>query len=269
MTESKQLANRFKGWSKSEIFSRTTIPLETPFFIRLDGWRFRELSEHVGAEKPFDEKFAQCLVNSGKVLFEKGFSPTLIYVVSDEINILFDSKAPFNGRVEKIDSVLPSLISAAFSLQLQEFFDKKVAAAFDSRIIVTLNNERIVEYLAWRQINAWRNHNNVYAYWLLRKMGCKPSEIAKKLKGMKTEELHEMLFRHGVNLAKTPQWQRRGILLYKKPYQKTLADRSVTRWRIEENWNLPLFSSKEGAKLIQQIIRWIRQKENLIVKERE
>jgi tRNA(His) 5'-end guanylyltransferase len=269
MTESRQSANWSKNWTKSEIFSKTSVPLETSFFIRLDGWRFRELSEHISTEKPFDKKFAQCLVNSGKVLFEKGFNPTLIYIVSDELNILFDGKAPFSGRLEKIDSVLPSLTSSAFSLQLQEFFGKKVAAAFDSRIILTLNYERIMEYLAWRQINAWRNHNNAYAYWLLRKMGFKPSEIAKKLKGMKTEELHEMLFGHGVNLAKTPQWQRRGILLYKKPYQKIVAARSVTRWRIEENWDLPLFSSAEGVKLIQQIIEWIKQKENLIVEERE
>ncbi|MEM3153436.1 MAG: tRNA(His) guanylyltransferase Thg1 family protein [Candidatus Bathyarchaeia archaeon] len=250
----------FKGWPKSEIFSKTTLPLETPFFVRLDGWRFRELADAVGAEKPFDKQFALCLVNSGKALFEKGFSPTLVYVVSDELNILFDGKAPFNGRIEKIDSIIPSLVSAAFSIQLQEFFNKKVVAAFDSRIIVVPNDEKMVGYLTWRQTNAWRNHNNAYAYWLFRKMGYKPSEIAKKLKGMKTEELHELLFKHGINLAKTPQWQRRGILIHKKPYQKRVANQSVTRWKITENWNTPLFSSEEGTKLIRQILEWMRQK---------
>ncbi|MGC8998654.1 MAG: tRNA(His) guanylyltransferase Thg1 family protein [Candidatus Bathyarchaeia archaeon] len=176
------MAESFKGWVKSEIFSKASVPLETPFFMRLDGWKFRALAEHIGAEKPFDERFAQCHVHSGKILLEKGFSPTLVYIVSDELNILFDGKAPFNGRIEKIDSVIPSLVSAAFSLQLQKFFGKKVVAAFDSRIIVTPNDEKILEYLSWRQTNAWRNHNNAYAYWLFRKMGYKPSEIAKKLR---------------------------------------------------------------------------------------
>ncbi|MEM3580965.1 MAG: tRNA(His) guanylyltransferase Thg1 family protein [Candidatus Bathyarchaeia archaeon] len=254
------MAEGFKGWSKSEIFSKTTVPLETPFFLRLDGWKFRALADAIGAEKPFDERFAQCLVNSGKALFGKGFSPTLVYVVSDELNILFDSEVPFNGRIEKIDSVIPSLVSAAFSIQLQEFFGERVVAAFDSRIIVAPNDEKISEYLVWRQTNAWRNHNNAYAYWLLRKMGYKPSETAKKLKGMKTEELHELLFKHGINLAKTPQWQRRGILIHKKPYQKRTAKQGVTRWEITENWNLPLFSSEEGTKLIRQILEWMRQK---------
>lgn len=54
--------NRYKNWPKNEIFSKTCIPPETPFFIRLDGWRFRKLSETIKAEKPFDEKFAKCLV---------------------------------------------------------------------------------------------------------------------------------------------------------------------------------------------------------------
>jgi tRNA(His) 5'-end guanylyltransferase len=254
------MAEHFKGWAESEIFSKTSVPLETPFFVRLDGWRFRALAEHIGAEKPFDEKFAQCLVSSSKTLFEKGFSPTLVYVVSDELNILFDGEAPFNGRVEKIDSVVPSLVSSAFSLQLQRFFGKTVVVAFDSRIIVAPSIEKISGYLSWRQTNAWRNHNNAYAYWLFRKMGYKPPEIAKKLKGMKAEELHEMLLEHGVNLAETPPWQRRGILIYKEPYQKRIANQSVTRWKITERWDIPIFSSEEGTKLIREVFEWIKQK---------
>jgi len=254
------MAEHFKGWAKNEIFSKTSVPLETPFFVRLDGWRFRALAEHIGAEKPFDEKFAQCLVGSGKTLFEKGFSPTLVYVVSDELNILFDGKAPFNGRVEKIDSVVPSLVSSAFSLQLQRFFGKTVVVAFDSRIIVAPSIEEILGYLSWRQTNAWRNHNNAYAYWLFRKMGYKPPEIAKKLKDMKAKEIHEMLLKHGVNLAETPPWQRRGILIYKEPYQKRIANQSVTRWKITERWDIPLFSSEEGTKLIRDVFEWIKQK---------
>jgi tRNA(His) 5'-end guanylyltransferase len=228
--------------------------------VRLDGWRFRAIAEHIGAEKPFDEKFAQCLVNSGKILFEEGFSPALVYVVSDELNILFDGEAPFNGRVEKIDSVVPSLVSSAFSLQLQKSFGKKIVVAFDSRIIIVQNDEKILNYLNWRQTNAWRNHNNAYAYWFFRKMGYKPPKIAKKLKGMKTEEIHKMLLEQGINLAKTPQWQKRGILIHKEPYRKRIANQSVTRWKIAEKWDTPLFSSKEGTKLIRKIFEWIRQK---------
>lgn len=252
--------NKHKNWPKREIFSKTCIPPETPFFIRLDGWKFRKLSEVIKAEKPFDEKFAKCLVSSGKILFKEGFSPVLIYVASDELNILFLNAAPFRGRVEKTDSVPASLISSAFTLTLEKFFNKKNFTAFDSRIIVVSNDEKIIEYLAWRQMNNWRNHNNAYAYWVLRKMGHKPSEISKKLKGLKTEQLHEIIFKQGVNLAKTPPWQRRGILVYKQPFLRKVENHFVKRWKIYENWKLPLFTSKDGVKLIKQVLEWTRQK---------
>ena len=87
-------------------------------------------------------------------------------------------------------------------------------------------------------------------------MGHKPSEVAKMLKGLKTKDIHETLFRHGVNLAETPPWQRRGILIHREPYQKQVNDKQVTRWRVKEDWNLPLLSTTEGQALIQKILEW-------------
>jgi len=250
------LNRKCKSWAERQIFSKTSVPPETPFFIRLDGWKFKELSESFNLEKPFDEKFAGCLVSSGKAIFEKGFDPTLVYVASDELSILFFNSLPFRGRVEKLDSVMAGLISSAFTLNFKKFFKKNNVVAFDSRIIVVVNNDKIIEYLAWRQMNTWRNHNNAYAYWVLRKLGHKPSEISKKLKGLKTEELHEMMFRHGVNLSTTLAWQRRGILIFKKPVPRKAGSQFVTRWKITENWKLPVFTSKHGVELIKQILEW-------------
>ncbi|MGQ9507297.1 MAG: tRNA(His) guanylyltransferase Thg1 family protein [Candidatus Bathycorpusculaceae bacterium] len=249
-------SNKYKHLPKHEIFSKTCIPPETPFFLRLDGWKFKRISENIKVEKPFDREFAKCLVSSGKILFKEGFNPALIYVASDELNILFLGVAPFRGRVEKVNSVLTGLISSAFTLCLK----KEKVVAFDSRVVLALSDEKIVEYLVWRQMNAWRNHNSAYAYWVLRKMGYAPSEISKRLKGLKTEELHQLMFGHGVNLAKTPQWQRRGILLYKQPFIKKVNNQTVKRWRISEKWDLPLFTSKDGIKLIKDILQLARQK---------
>ncbi|MEM3627203.1 MAG: tRNA(His) guanylyltransferase Thg1 family protein [Candidatus Bathyarchaeia archaeon] len=247
--------NEFKDWSKHEVFSGTCIPPESPFFVRLDGWKFKRLSASVDADKPFDKNFAMCLVSSGKILFKSGFNPALVYIVSDELNILFHDASIFRGRIEKIDSVLASLASSTFTLNLQKFFKRKVVGAFDSRIVL-LKDENIHAYLVWRQMNAWRNHNNAYAYWALRKMGHKPLEISRKLRGLKTEELHEMMFKLGLNLAKTPAWQRRGILIYKHPILINVGNLTATRWKVKVNWNLPLFTSEDGIKLIKQILEW-------------
>ncbi|KPV64588.1 MAG: tRNAHis guanylyltransferase [Candidatus Bathyarchaeota archaeon BA1] len=243
--------------SEHEIFSQLQVPPEAPFFVRLDGRRFQTISEMVGAEKPFDEGFARCLVASARAIFQGNLNPALVYVASDEINVLFVYTAPFRRRVEKIDSILAGIASSTFSLSILKLFKKPITSAFDSRIILS-SPERIVEYLTWRQRDAWRNHNNAYAYWHLRKMGSKPLEAAKMLRGLKTKDLHEMLFRHGVNLAQTPAWQRRGILIYREPYQKKVKNHVVTRWRIGEEWNLPTFSSTEGQALIQRVLDWAK-----------
>ena len=249
--------NRSSNHPKHEIFSQLQVPPDTPFFARLDGRRFQAISEKVGAEKPFDERFAKCLVASARALFKSNFNPSLVYVASDEMNVLFLHAAPFRRRIEKTNSILAGIASSAFSLSVVKLFKKPLITAFDSRIIVS-SQEKITDYLTWRQRDAWRNHNNAYAYWLFRRNGYKPFEAAKKLKGLKTKDLHEMLFRHGINLTQTPAWQRRGILVYKEPYQKQAKNHWVTRRQIRENWNLPLFSSKEGRVLIQQILTWAK-----------
>jgi len=238
---------------ENEIYSQLQVPPETPFFVRLDGRRFQAVAEKLQVDKPFDETFAKCLVVAGKALFQNSLNPALVYVASDEVNVLFVHAAPFNRRVEKINSVSAGIVSSAFSICIQKNFRKPITTGFDSRIAVT-TREKLVDYLIWRQQDAWRNHNNAYAYWTMRKLGHKPAEISKTLKGWKTQRLHEFLFQHGVNLAKTPAWHRRGILIQKQPYQKHLANVTVTRWRTRENLNLPMFSSKQGKDLIQNIL---------------
>jgi len=248
-------SNEEIAYVRDEIFSQLQIPSDTPFFVRLDGRRFKAVSEKIDAEKPFDERVAKCLTASARAIFLNSFSPTLVYVASDEINVLFLYNAPFRGRVEKTDSVLAGIVSSTVSLNILKFFEKSVITSFDSRIIPS-SREKIIEYLVWRQRDAWRNHNNSYVYLLFRKMGHKPSEVAKMLNGLRTKDIHDALFRHGVNLAETPSWQRRGILVYREPYQKQVEDRQVTRWRVKENWNLPQFSSKEGQARIEKILEW-------------
>ena len=242
---------------KQEIFSQLRTPPETPFFVRLNGRRFQAVSEKLRAEKPFDKSFAKCLVKSGRALFQANLNPSLVYVASDEINALFLHAIPFGGRVEKINSVLAGTTSSAFSVYTIKHFKKPLTVAFDSRIII-VTRRKVNDYLSYRQRDAWRNHNNAYAYWLMRKQGRKPSEAAKILKGLKTKELHELLFNQGVNLAKTPAWQRRGILLYRQPHQKLKENLIFTRWRIEENWNLPLFTSTDGSALLKRILEWTK-----------
>ncbi|MDO5846468.1 MAG: tRNA 5'-guanylyltransferase, partial [Methanocorpusculum sp.] len=81
--------------------------------------------------------------------------------------------------------------------------------AFDARIVPIAENQ-LADYLAWRQAEAWRNHINGWCQKILTDDGLSASKAQKKLDGLNAAGLHELAFAHGLNLADTPAWQRRG-----------------------------------------------------------
>ena len=226
-----------------------------PLIVRADGRNFRHvLSDKF--EKPYDERFAKGMAEAVTIFFEtSGFDPKLAYSFSDGINLFFP-QVPFKGRIEKLDSVIASFLASALTIVL----DFKEAVAFDARIIPVCSGEVVLEYLVQRQSEAWRNHINAYGYYGLRESGLGEKEAEKRLKGMKAAQVHEMLFRKGVNLNETPKWQRRGILIAKERYEKEgynpkAAKKVVaTRYEVVQRWDLPSFWSEEGRNLIAELI---------------
>ena len=247
-------------WYRYEIFSEIKVPFDTPFFVRCDGRNFHRLTEEMEFKKPYDKEFAEIIVKATRHLFINDFNPILAYTFSDEVNILFFD-VPFNGRIEKIDSIVASILSSAFSLELNLRKKVRKIISFDARII-PIPKDRILKYLAWRQLECWRNHINSYAFYTLIEKGLNREEAAKTLKGLKSSQLQELVFKEkGLNLAKTPAWQRRGILLYFKEYFKESINKLTgekvlaVRRKLVENWNLPIFNSPEGERFLYNIIK--------------
>jgi tRNA(His) 5'-end guanylyltransferase len=227
-----------------------------PVFVRLDGRAFHALARKLGLDKPFDPWFCTAMCRTSRRLIESsGLSPLFAYTFSDEISLYLPA-LPFGGRVEKIDSVAASF--AASSLAIGLGLDEPIA--FDARI-VQATPEYAIEYLIARQDEAWRNHLNAYCQQALIADGMSPAEAARKLKSIPSAELHEMMHRRGVNLAKTPAWQRRGVLVHKelvkvegynpKKKEAVIAERS----RVAANRDLPLFSSPGGREFLLKLIR--------------
>ena len=236
-----------------EIFSNlATIP---PVFVRLDGRAFHGLTKKYGFAKPFDDRFCSAMVAVCRALVaESGLAPVFAYTFSDEISLYFTG-LPFSGRVEKIDSVAASYAASALTLALEA--DEPLA--FDSRI-VQANTESAIAYMTGRQDEAWRNHLNAYCQHALINEGMDGTDAARRLKGVPAAELHEMMHKRGVNLAKTPAWQRRGILVCKKEEEKEgynpVKDEhvTVTRNRVFEDRDLPLFTTPEGQAFLRNLI---------------
>jgi tRNA(His) 5'-end guanylyltransferase len=174
----------------------------------------------------------------------------LVFAFSDEANALF-CDAPFDGRIEKLDSVVASFFASAVTLNLSS----DVPLAFDARVI-PVSAMDIPIYLESRQNETWRNHAHAYGYYYLRQSGHSGREAHATLLGMTSSEMHELMFSHGVNLAKTPAWQRRGILVHKQGYEKEGFDRiagrpsTTRRSKVVQNWDLPIFKSPEGREML-------------------
>jgi tRNA(His) 5'-end guanylyltransferase len=236
-----------------EIFSNlATIP---PVFVRLDGRAFHGLTKNFGFAKPFDDRFCSAMVAACRALVAKsGLAPVFAYTFSDEISLYFTG-LPFSGRVEKIDSVAASYAASALTLALAA--DEPLA--FDARI-VQATPETAIEYMTGRQDEAWRNHLNSYCQQALIAEGMDATDAARKLKGLPASELHELMHKRGLNLAKTPAWQRRGILVCKKEEEKAgynpVTDEHVmvTRSRVAEDRDLPLFSTPEGQAFLKKLV---------------
>jgi len=236
-----------------EIFSNlATIP---PIFVRLDGRAFHSLTQKYGFQKPFDDRFSDAMETVCRMLVgESGLSPVFAYTFSDEISLYF-TLLPFSNRVEKIDSVAASYAASALTIAL----DAKEPLAFDARV-VQATPASAIEYMIGRQDEAWRNHINSYCQQALIQDGMSATEAARRLKGKQARELHEMMHTRGVNLAKTPAWQRRGILVCKQEITKegynpiTKESVTVQRSMVAADRDLPLFTTPEGQIFLKNLV---------------
>ncbi|RLE75179.1 MAG: hypothetical protein DRJ56_06175 [Thermoprotei archaeon] len=131
--------------------------------------------------------------------------------------------------------------------------------------MVPLGLEEVPGYLAWRQLDCFRNCLNSYAYYSLLRAGLSPSEASERLRGLKSGDLLAIVRElAGLELDDIPLWQRRGVLLRWKEVRReslnplTGARAEAVRRRLEEDWELPVFSSTEGRRYLEEVLASFR-----------
>ena len=225
-----------------EVYSSLKVPKNSNIIVRLDGRNFHKLADDLNLVKPYDENFYKVMANVCLDLF-KEFSAKFVYTFSDEISILLD-KIPFEGRFEKINSIIPSFTSSSFVIHYDVDFKKP--PAFDSRII-PVSSEDIFRYFKWRQDESWSNCVNSHgsSYLKTKYTNTQTNEL---LNGMKQNEIHELLFKNGINLNDVETYKKRGIGIYRK-YNKITGfnkkeQKNQTSYRsyLHVDWQLPKFS---------------------------
>lgn len=209
---------------------------------RIDGRGFTKLTKkNHNFEAPFDERFRDYMVETVRHLMNCGFKVIYGYTESDEISLLFaKNEQTFGRKIRKYNSVLAGEASAKFSLLLNDI------AAFDCRISQLPTAQNVIDYFRWRNEDAFRNALNAHCYWAMRKHGKSAKEATQKLNGMSVANKNELLFGYGVNFNDLPNWQKRGIGLYWKTYEKKGVNLQsgetvfTQRQKIKVDYDLPM-----------------------------
>ncbi len=217
--------------------------------IRVDGRSFSRFTQD-NYEKPFDEHFRDLMVETAKTLLEQ-LGGYFVYTESDEISLFLPKDYDVFGRsVEKLVSTSAAIASSIFTtMYLHLNPPPKNPITFDSRLIVLPSEQWVEDYARWRMSDAGRCALNGWAYWTLRKEGMSKRKATSMIergmfsnvdhdqkmvnvpqKGVYNPEIlessesaawkNELLFQRGINFAHLPTWQRRGVGIYWKEYEK-------------------------------------------------
>ncbi len=236
-----------------EVYSSLKVPKNSKIIVRLDGRSFHKLARDLKLVKPYDDDFYEVMSKVCRDLFEE-FSAEFAYSFSDEISLLLNN-VPFEGRIEKINSVMASFAASSFVMHYDTEFKKP--PAFDSRII-PITDEDILGYFKWRQDESWRNCVNSYGISYL-KSKYSNAEANDKIKGMNLSDIHEFLFENGINLNDVENYKKRGIAVYRKNKKvigfnkKENKNQTSYRSYVYTDWQLPIFTEEffKDIKVIQ------------------
>jgi len=162
-----------------------------PFIVRLDGHRFSKFT--VGFTKPFDKRICDTMIYTTADLVNE-FSATTGYTQSDEITLVFGATCAepgpsaepqkqiekgtkkqynmiFNGRTEKIVSLMAGFCSVRFSYHLstqvgndEKLKQKIFAGYFDARAIQMSEPLELSTNILGRMNDCKRNSKNNLAH---------------------------------------------------------------------------------------------------------
>ena len=187
------------------------------YMMRLDGKGFSKMIKKWKCKKPFDERFNKAMNYASKKIFDIIPNIKTIWHGSDEISVWFECENVadmyFEGRIQKLVSLVASMVSVYFNKKLQEEFGCELPfGIFDARIMQFPNKMEVSNYFIFRQRDHIRNSISGYAqYYFSHK------DLIKK----NSDEKIEMMKRIGFDWNKdiwlpSELWSKYGTFLWKE-----------------------------------------------------
>ncbi|MBO6031782.1 MAG: tRNA(His) guanylyltransferase Thg1 family protein [Prevotella sp.] len=243
MNDRDSLGDRLKKYEGLST-SRQLMP-NCPVYARIDGRAFHTLCK--GLKKPYSMAFIHTMQEVCKYLVEE-VGAALGYVQSDEISLGWTdySKAPFEGRIHKLESVLASMASAKFvqyieasksgGLHINDGVDRLwhstqiYIPSFDCRVFNVPNAIELANCFLWRENDAIKNSISGMAlsFYSHKQLQNKNSD----------EKIHMMRMKGYCFYEDTAPAFMRGTFYHRENYLKDLTDDEVAKIPEKQRNNL-------------------------------
>lgn len=222
MKDNDMFGNRMKEYEGVES-KRKFIPM-LPVLARLDGKSFHNWTK--GCKRPFDLEFINLMQEVTKFLVEET-NAKIGYVQSDEISLVwysdnYESEIWFNGRIQKMNSVLSSMCTAKFNQLIPSFLPskKEKLAYFDCRVWQVPNLMEASNVFLWREQDCTKNAISMAAQSMF---------SHKSLQGLSGKQMQEKMFQEkGINFNDYPNCAKRGTFIQRKTIKSKLDKKEIS-----------------------------------------
>ncbi|CAB3784161.1 tRNA(His) guanylyltransferase Thg1 family protein [Pararobbsia alpina] len=216
------LGDRVKEFEMMEAGRRLMPGL--PVMVRLDGRSFHTFTR--GMARPFHEPMSRAMIETARHLVGETHA-CFAYTQSDEIslgywNVSPESEMMFDGRIQKLCSVLAGLATAKFNQEVGHRMPEKahLLPAFDARVFNMPSLDEMVNCILFRALDCAKNSIT---------MAASAYYSHKDLHAKNSSDKHEMLHVKGVNWANYPAFFKDGTFLRRELVVKELSAEELAR----------------------------------------
>lgn len=206
------------------LWTSTKLMPGLPVIARLDGRAFHTFTR--GLAKPYDERLSRAMIETTKFLVDETHA-SVGYTQSDEITLAFpnlevEKPMLFNGKIQKLTSILASMATAQFNRQIQNRIPEKahLLPLFDARVFQYPELDLAAECFIWREADATRNSLTMAAHAYYNHRELHKAGYSKK---------HDMLHAKGIIWADYPAFFKRGTYVRRESEFRTLSDEELSR----------------------------------------